>query len=327
MPRYKILIIRFNSIGDLILMSPVIDALASAGHELHLLTKKEYSVVQAYNPNLEKIWQFSGKDRSIGDKLKQQGFDYVLDLHNNIRSLRFRLLLGKPSLVLKKNRISDLIMRFRFGQRQKQDHIVNKFLNTAKPLLGDVPIPRPEFFVQPNTEWLDNIPDRYIAIAVSTAFATKDIPIDHLCKVIDSFPDQTFVLLGSQADVKRAEAVVDNVIGHNLISLVGTVSLHASASIIDKADLLITGDTGLMHMAAALNTKMITIFGSTHPSLGYTPFYNDPNTPHAMVQNEGLSCRPCTKQGRHSCPKSHFKCMRELSVDEICNKVEQLLIA
>jgi len=308
------------------LTSPVIQALYDSGYELHYLLKSAYRTVIQSDSRIHSIWSYDSKLSDTIRLLRAENFDYVVDLHNNMRSLMVRLSLGQPAYVLRKSRIRDFLMiRFK-AFRNPRPHIVHRFMDTALPLISfdsktDF---QPDFRIDPAIEGQQTIEGAYISVSIATAFPTKDIPVETLAGLINSMPGHHFVLLGADKDVPLANKLVNRLTHRNYSSFVGRLGLHASADIIRNSKALVTGDSGLMHIAAALNTPVIALFGSTHPVLGYTPYYNKP-TPHHIIQNETLSCRPCSRQGRKSCPKGHFKCMNDLSIDEIRLKVEQLV--
>jgi heptosyltransferase-2 len=154
----------------------------------------------------------------------------------------------------------------------------------------------------------------FLAIAMGSRHKTKQIPLDKLvdiCKKVN-FP---VVLLGSNGDMDAADYICERT--EKVVSLCGKLSLRESAACIERAKVLLTGDTGLMHIAAALNKPIVSVWGNTVPAFGmypYMPLF--PNRYH-IVQNDNLSCRPCSKLGFEQCPKKHFKCMNDIDVNRI----------
>lgn len=322
----KALIIRFNAIGDIVLTTPVIDALSDAGYEVHYLLKSAYAPIIENHPKVARLWLYGKNQNNLIPALKREEFDYVIDLHNNLRSVLFRIKLGVPARVLKKNRLADLLMvHFNFARKQRP-HIVHRFLDVVVPLSGIVQNPEPAFYFPKDgrSSGVKLPSENYICIAVGTAHPTKDIPLEKLLPVIQ-YSEAHVILLGGSGDRDRAEALMDAAGRHEISNLTGTLSIDQSAYVLSRSRLLICGDTGLMHIAAALGIPTVSLFGSTHPILGYTPYYSDDAIPRALIQNSSLSCRPCTRQGRSHCPKGHFKCMMDISVDEIAQKVEGIL--
>ena len=111
----------------------------------------------------------------------------------------------------------------------------------------------------------------------------------------------------------------------HVINLVGKTTFMESARIIERSQAVISHDTGFMHIAAALRKPLISIWGSTDPQLGFWPYYGDhePQLNHIQEVN-GLSCRPCSKFGRASCPKGHFRCMNDIDVNAIVKRTQEL---
>ena len=131
------------------------------------------------------------------------------------------------------------------------------------------------------------------------------------------------MLLGGKDDVSKAKELLDHR-PQGIINLCDNLNIQASAEVIKNSILLLSGDTGLMHIAATLDTKVVAVYGSTHPILGYTPYYNG-NNKSIIIENNQLNCRPCTKQGRDTCPKGHFKCMKDLDSSVLIDKISSFI--
>ena len=109
----------------------------------------------------------------------------------------------------------------------------------------------------------------------------------------------------------------------------GKFSLHESAAILRRAHVVITHDTGLMHIAAALRKPILSLWGNTVPAFGMYPYYGKPGLatiPSSyMLEVKNLSCRPCSKIGYAACPKKHFRCMQEIAVPQMLQEATRLL--
>lgn len=303
----------------------MVKLLYDSGYQVDFLVKKNYSDVLEHNPYLNNIHLFDGQLSEWIRKLQSENYVYIIDLHNNLRSNLLSIRLPFKTLRLKKDRVSDFLMvNFGFGKTAKK-HIVNRFVNVVKPIVNEFELDsiQTDYYYKEDFD-ISVLPEDYIAISVATAFETKNIPLQKLVDLINEV-DANFVLLGAPKDIDKAEYITGRTSREKVISLVGECSLNQTAHVISASRFIISGDSGLMHMAAALKKPVVAIFGSTHPLLGYTPFYGLKDIKHYLIQNNNISCRPCTRQGRNNCPKGHFKCMNDLSVDEIRLKVEQLL--
>lgn len=298
------------------------EALHASGFEVHFLCKRPFLEILKSRPDIKKVWLLEDSLDPLLDSLKNEKFDYIIDLHNNIRSKKVKTSLSTKTYTLSKPRI-DLFLMTQFGIRKKQqEHIVNRFLTVAKPLLKKEGNTQLSFSFCEETPSI-KLPDEFISIAVGAAFYTKQIPNQILIDTINGI-DFPVVLIGGQADVDKSKAIEQSC-EKDLTNLTGQLSITDSAFVIKKSKVLITGDTGMMHLATALQKSVIAVFGSTHPFLGYTPFYGETNVPFEIIQNSDLGCRPCTKQGKDQCPKGHFKCMKDIEATEIIEKSKQFI--
>ncbi len=320
----KILVIRFNSIGDIVLSSPVIKILNEEGHQVHFLIKQRYHNFVKYNPHIERIWTLNDSLKELITDLEGENFDLIVDLHNNYRSFKVKQALNVKSYSFKKDHLK-YWMFFQLGiDKIDRRPIVHKFLETIKPIINHERIEAPEFYYPvPSEEIMSDLPERYIVIVVGAGFKTKLIP-ENLIKEIIKGLNISVVLLGGTEDEERGRRIsmLDT---KDVWNFCGKKDIIESAQIIEKAELVVSGDTGLMHIAAALNRPLIALFGSTDPTLGYAPYGFDRSKKIVIIQNEDLSCRPCTKQGRKICPKGHYKCMLDLNSSQIIEKIKALI--
>ena len=323
----KILLIRFSSIGDIVLTTPVIRALhQQLGAEVHLLTKKSFAGVLKVNPYLTKIWAIEKRVGEVSAELKQEGFTAIVDLHRNLRSQQVRLaFFGTPCYSFDKlNWQKWLLTRWKVN-RLPAIHIVDRYLAAAAPLgvhndgLGlDYHIP--------NEDQVDldrwNISEPFVAVVIGAAHATKRLPNTKLIELCQRL-SRPVALLGGPGD-KDAGTEIAQQSGSHVINLCGALKLHQSADVVRQAAVVITHDTGLMHIAAALNKPIISIWGNTVPEFGMYPYLREQEATNIMVQVENLPCRPCSKIGFQECPRGHFKCMREQDLEQIVKPVEEI---
>lgn len=316
----KVLVIRFNSIGDIVLTSPVAKALCESEFEVHFLVKKVFADLVKPNPNVFKVWELGNNLEDIIKALKQVEFYAIVDLHNTIRSYKVVKSLNCSFVYkFKKPRLKYWMLTNLHLAVKPEAHIVDRFLTVIEPLVGEVKYPQTEFYFSDklSKEVEDELPTSFVSIGVGAAFYTKTIPVDKIARVINQ-TEKPIVLLGGPNDLENTNQVL-KLVEKPVVNLVGKISISESAHVISRSDVLISGDTGMMHIGAALGVRMINIFGSTHPILGYTPHYGNLENKSQIIQVSGLKCRPCTKQGRKDCPKGHFKCMNDVNVDEIVN--------
>ncbi|MDY0160502.1 MAG: glycosyltransferase family 9 protein [Bacteroidales bacterium] len=320
-PKVKFLIIRLSSIGDIVLTTPVVRALKQQvdGAEIHYLVKPQFKNILASNPYINKIHEYT-THRETKTLLKQELFDYVIDLHNNFRTKRLKNSIKVLDFTVDKiNFKKFLLTRFKIN-RLPDVHIVDRYLDTLKVFDVKNDSQGLDYFYSKQSEKdFEVLPlhDKYISLAIGGQHYTKQMPIDLLGKLC-SFIDRPIVLLGGRDDVENGNLIVESSLNKNITNFCGKVSLDVSALIIKNSVLLITHDTGLMHIGAAFKKTIFSIWGNTVPDFGMYPYMADKNS--EIFQVEGLKCRPCSKIGCKNCPKTHFKCMREQDIRLIANK-------
>ena len=319
----KILIIRFSSIGDIVLTTPVIRCIKKqiAKAEVHVLTKKNYGNILAPNPYVDKVYATDGSLKDVLTSLKNEKYDYVIDLHRNLRSLRVKLLLNKKSFSFDKLNFEKWLL-VNFGINRLPDtHIVERYFETVKSFRVQNDGEGLDFFIREEDEinWV-SLPlshqHGYIGIVIGAKHTTKKLPLQKLitlCKALN----HPIMLLGGKEDVTNANSIAESV-GSTIYNACGKYNLGQSASLVKQAAVIITHDTGLMHIAAAFRKKIISIWGNTVPEFGMYPYLPTSFTQGAaIIETTNLPCRPCSKIGYDKCPLHHFDCMNKISTDEI----------
>ena len=176
-----------------------------------------------------------------------------------------------------------------------------------------------DYFLEKEYSLAELIPlgfDRYIALVIGAAHATKRLPVDKLIEICRLSP-VSVVLLGGKDDAERGKEITKSV-SNKVYNSCGKLSLDQSAFLVREARSVVSHDTGLMHIAAAFNKPIISIWGNTVPELGMYPYKV---SFLKMLEVEGLSCRPCSKIGYKKCPLGHFKCMNNQDVSLIFNNI------
>jgi ADP-heptose:LPS heptosyltransferase len=327
----KFLVIRFSSIGDIVLTSPVVRCLKKqvTGAEVHFLVKPQFRAVVANNPYIDKIHVLQEDWNAMIEVLRAEKFDHIIDLHHNLRTLRVKQALKVPARSFPKLNVEKFIfVKLKWNVMPKV-HIVDRYLKTVAPFGVKNDGAGMDYFIAPHEETKQqDIPAShqagYIAVVIGASFYTKKLPVYKLQELCAAIP-HPIILLGAKAEYEEGEAIksVDAVKVYNAC---GKFSLNESADLVRKAKLVIAHDTGLMHIAAALKKPVIAVWGSTTPSFGMVPYYGRNHLmrnalPYDDVQVHKLWCRPCTKIGRHHCPQGHFKCMKNISIEETVQKV------
>jgi ADP-heptose:LPS heptosyltransferase len=290
------------------------------GVELHYLTKSSFSFMLKNNPYVDHVHEMEREIDEVITALKAEKFDFIIDLHHNLRTWRLKRKLGVRSASFPKLNIQKYLLT-RFKRRKMPAiHVVDRYFKAAAPLGVINDEKGLDYFIPDQVlipAELQEV-DRYVAIAIGAQFATKKMPVDQLTQLIQNIPS-TVVLLGGPTDVEAGNAIANNCA--NTINLCGKTSLDTSALVIQKAHQVITHDTGLMHIAAAFHKPIISIWGNTVPSFGMYPYL--PKEPELFSIHEvELSCRPCSKIGHQACPKGHFNCMKSQNLSEIIEQIK-----
>jgi len=319
----KILIIRFSSIGDLVLITAAIRCLKEQfpSCEIHLLVKPQYKEVLSANPNIGGIHIYGESFIDTVTLLKVLQFDYVIDLQNNFRSRRLTMKLKKPSYKVRKHNFQKWLM-VNFKMKQIQiPHFALRCIQTLKPLgVHDDGKGLDYYYDTPHIPG-SMVPDTpYCCIVMGGTHFTKRLPNSKLVDLIEKigFP---VVLLGGPKEMDDAKWV-EQKLYKKIYNNVGVLTLNQSALLMDKSTVVVSNDTGLMHIAAALNKPLVSIWGNTTPQMGMTPYYGNESVKQYNAEVKGLSCRPCSKLGRDTCPKKHFKCMIYQDLDAIAKEIE-----
>ncbi len=321
----KILIIRFSSIGDIVLTSPVIRCLKNqvANAEIHYVSKVSFQSILENNPYIDTLHLLDKKGlKPLIKTLKAENFDYIIDLHNNLRTRIIKLALRKKSFSFNKLNIKKfLFTNFKINKMPKI-HIVDRYLETTKVLGVENDAKGLDYFI-PKKDEIDivayGIEKNFIGFVIGAKFATKRLPIHKIISICKKIKEP-IVLLGGPEDKETGEKILNNLAKENMFNACGKFNLNQSASLVKQAKIIITHDTGLMHIAAAFNKKIISIWGNTVPDFGMYQYVSPKNK--TIIEVKNLACRPCSKIGYKKCPKGHFDCMEKIDILEITNALK-----
>lgn len=331
----KFLIIRFSSIGDIVLTTPVIRCLKKQvpDAEVHFLVKDKFLSVVEHNPYIDKIHMLAHSWELMIEELKTENYDYIIDLHHNTKTLRVKRALSagpggkKKSFSFYKLNIQKYFYTaFKINMLPKI-HIVDRYLKTVESFGVKNDVAGLDYFIGPDEIKKEDIPAShsagYIACVIGAAHGTKRWPV-HKWKEFCEKINHPVMLLGGDEDVASGNeiAAIDSV---KIYNACGKFHINESADLVRKAKVVITNDTGLMHIAAAFKRPIISLWGNTVPSFGMTAYYGDDHIRATVMQTNKLWCRPCSKIGYEKCPLGHFKCMENIDADEVINKVKARL--
>lgn len=321
----KILVVRFSSIGDIVLTSSLIRALSEqlSHAEVHYLTKDKFADLVRFNPQITKVHTIQRDIDEVKEQLRSEQFDFLIDLHNNLRSRRLSAQLALPTHRFPKLNFKKWLLVNLKINRMPEIHVVERYFEAVRPLGVLNNSQKLDFYLDPQTHLekitLPELP--FISIAVGAQFATKRMPNELLGQIIEKL-DNPVILLGGMEDKERvSELEVED----KVWNLCGVLSLSDSARVVAKSVCLLTNDTGMMHIASAGETPIVSVWGNTAPELGMFPYRPNEKESYSIHQVENLSCRPCSKIGYQKCPKGHFNCMLKQDVEEIVSSINRFL--
>ena len=322
----RILLIRLSSLGDILLMTPLINLLRRVcPHvEIDVLTKAEYRDLLRSHPGITRLLSLDSEKllRHTLSGLRAETYDLAVDLHCTLRSqLLLRMLRARRKLTYDK-RVLRRALLVRLGWNTLRGM-------TPVPELYAAPLRRLGLKGQlgPPTMHLDSgsaeaateriarcLPEAFdrplLAVAPGARWPTKRWPVERFAAVAQELAQEreaAVVILGGPHEAQLASALCDN-LDVPVINCAATLPLMHSAALLGRCRLLISNDSGLMHMAAALQVPVVAIFGPTVQEFGFYPFQA-----RAEVVSEPLSCRPCSTKGSMTCPRGHHACMQDVS--------------
>ena len=323
----KYLIIRFSSIGDIVLTTPVVRCVKQQVKdvELHYLTKESHLPILKNNPYIDKIYSIKKNVTPLLSELKKENYDYVIDLHNSIRSTATVLQLVRPFNTLKKLNIRKELYVATKINLLPHLHVVNRYFKVVEPLDVKNDGKGLDYFISAEDEVdISDLPEShrngYLAFVIGGKHFTKRLPenkVISLCTKIN----KPIVLLGGPENRETGD-LIKNMVGENVYNACGIYSLNQSASLVKQSKQVITNDTGLMHIAASFDKPIISVWGNTVPDFGMYPYFPEGSENNSkIIEVRGLSCRPCSKLGFEKCPKEHFKCMNLIDEKEVISNL------
>lgn len=330
----KFLIIRLSSIGDIVLTTPVIRCLRKKypGAQIDFLVKPQFRQVVEGNPYISNVIGYDTAGGELIRKLRQEHYNYVIDLHHNMRTLKLKRSLQVRAFSFPKLNLEKwLLVNLKWRSIMPDKSIVERYFETVRTLGVvndgeglDYFIPSEQETVQediPMSHWTG-----YVACVLGGSKATKQLPTDKWI-AFAAHCQLPLVMLGGPEDREEGEKIAQAVPAQRVYNACGKFRLNESADLVKKARVVVSNDTGLMHVAAAFQRPVVSLWGNTVPELGMFPYYGANNLKTVVasrsdiIEVRGLSCRPCSKIGYAGCPKKHFKCMNDMDMQAVADAV------
>lgn len=327
----RILVVRFSSIGDIVLTTPVFRLLKVRfpDAEVHWVTKASFAGVLDGNSNIDKVWKWDVEAERL--ELKKNSFDFIVDLQKNARSRQVKwMFLGTPNATIRKENLKKILWVVFKQHRLRKFPWLSKriecksFTRRCIDVLSIFKVEDDhqglDFYVDSNEvkEVMSKLGNaaNFVCLSLGGSFFTKRLPRYKWQELIGGL-NRDVVFIGGNSEMEEADGLEKELLSNNfqfnVVNLVGKLSLKESAAVVKLSEGVITGDTGMLHISAALGKNVQLLWGNTIPEFGMVPPLKAGTS---LMQHEvtGLGCRPCSKLGFGACPKGHFNCMNNLQI-------------
>jgi len=324
----KFLIVRFSSIGDIVLTTPVVRGLKQQVEdaEVHYLTKPQFAGLLKNNPNIDKIHVLADKLNDTIEELASEEFDYIIDLHHNIRTSRIKRKIPVVSFSFDKLNFKKWLLVNMNINKMPDIHIVDRYRDTVSLFDVEDDGKGLDYFIPDEDEIVPEekhaaFKGKYMVVVLGANHATKQIPKDKLVSIINN-AGMPVCLVGGK-DVQKTASEIEDSLKVPYLNTVAKINLNQSASFIKQCVVVLTPDTGMMHVAAAFKKNIISLWGNTVPDFGMYAYRAGEQSQIFEVNN--LRCRPCSKIGFKRCPKGHFRCMNNIDNKSIIEKIQSFI--
>lgn len=306
------LIIRLSSLGDVLLTTPLIRSLKKQNPEIRIdfIVKKQFADALRFNPHLSNLIEHDSTQEKNNFGLPDFGntnYDLVIDLQNNLRSLKIRKQINAPSVKFHKPNLAKfLLVNFKINFLKDRTPITIRY---SKTLDGFSPDEKGlDIYTNNQADRRLNNESSYIGFCPGAKHFTKQWLKEYFIELGNLLTKEnyTVLLFGGKDDRRICEEIAGQI--NSAIDLSNNDELLQTAADMKKCRMIVCNDSGLMHTACAAGVPVTVMFGSTVQEFGFAPY----NNPNLILENKSLFCRPCSHIGRDSCPKEHFKCMKEM---------------
>jgi lipopolysaccharide heptosyltransferase II len=333
----RILVIRLSAMGDIILATPLIRWIRQGypEAELDVLVRSEYRSLLDTHPDINQVltWPVQGGLTdlfALQKRIRRRHYNVLIDLQASGRSRWLAFMAGAQRIYCyrPKRLRRFLLVCFRLNLFKTPEPVPMRYLAAVEPLHiqddGSGASLFPEGSEKNTVQRLIRQirKSRMVVLAPGAAHATKQWPLQYFAEVGRSLQTGGFsiVLIGGETDRSvcgKLSAALDS----KPLNLAGKLTLAESAALLQQSRLLVTNDTGVMHMAGAVGTPVVAIFGPTTREMGFFPF----RSTSRVIEHEHLNCRPCSFHGTARCPRKHFRCMKEILPDQVMQAVEMII--
>ena len=326
----RILVIRLSSLGDVLLTTPVLRLLREycPAAQIDFLTRVAYKDLLCANPCVDRVLLFDPQQglRQTLHTLRQRRYDLVVDLHRTLRShlLSRGVMATRKLTYAKRTARRALLVRLGWNTLRAMTPVPELYAAPLRRVGMTAPLPPLELHLTPasrdamRTYVQQALPHSMewplLALAPGAHWPTKRWPVERFAAVAQELAQAqraAVVLLGGAEDVPLAQELCQR-LRVPVLDSTGKLSLMHTAALLQQCRLLLSNDSGLMHMATALRVPVVAIFGPTVQEFGFYPF-----KAYAQVISIDLPCRPCSTKGSARCPRGHHQCMQQVTVAQV----------
>lgn len=318
----SVLIIRLSSLGDILLATPLIRAIKKThpGISIDMIVKKQYLDTIIHNPYLRnKFYYLPDQRKELLVEIQTKKYNLVIDLQNNRHSKKIMSGLSGIQIKFDKKTLKKfLLVQTKINLLKNAEQIPLRYAAALNELKLDdegldlvTPLPPTEF---------KGGSDNFIGVCPGSRHFTKMWPKDYYIKLCRTLIKNGWnvIMFGGLADRLTCLEIKNNV--PEVINMQNDDNILQTAADMKLCKAIYCNDSGLMHAACAMNIPVIVFFGSTVKEFGFTPYNNS----HIILENNSLSCRPCSHIGKHKCPKKHFKCLREITPQSAYDSLKRI---
>ena len=329
-----VLLVRFSSIGDILLTTPLVRALARRHPEARLVyvTKRAMAPLVADNPHVAEVVALEPDEpmRHLARRLRALAPPptHGLDLHGSIRSASLRLLVRCLWSGYRKRKLArSLLISAKVDAYRRRTPVAERYFEAARRLDTRPDGGPPEFCLSAGAtgrvdQWLAEralAGTAIAALAPGAAHATKRWPVAHWSALGERLRAAGYrtVVVGGPEDRGLAQQLVA---AGAAASAAGEFSLQETGALLQRARVVVSGDTGVMHMATGVGTPVVALFGPTVAQFGFFPY-----SARSVVLERELACRPCSATGTAACPLGHHRCLTDIAPADVAAAVERLV--
>jgi heptosyltransferase-2 len=331
----KVLLVRFSSLGDVVLATAAVEALASslAGSQIDFLTKEGFAPLFGDNPHIGEVLTLKDGEgiAAIAKRVSANGYDWIIDLHKTLRTGALKLLVRKPRWsVYRKDRLGRRIKALRHSRSESTaPHVIDRYLAALTPLGISPPRVLPKLYPTDAQKggveellnaqgWNGATP--LVALAPGARWKTKAWPVRNWIELATELKKEhsvTPILIGGSDEAELCRRIAERT---GALNVAGSCSLMQSAALLRRATLLVANDSAPLHIATAVGTPVLALFGPTVEDFGFYPVGKDDR-----ILGLDIDCRPCHVHGGKECPKGHHRCLEELAPGEVLRAATEML--